>query len=68
MKIKKKYKLPLDKFIDYCLYNKQKGYYIKNNPFGKKGDFVTAPLISPLFSEMISVWLISYWIKLGKPK
>ena len=34
----------------------------------KNGDFVTAPLISPLFSEMISVWVISFWIKLGKPK
>ena len=22
----------------------------------------------PLFSEIISVWVISYWIKLGKPK
>ena len=50
--------LSVDKFIEKALYDKNFGYYSQNNPFGKKGDFVTAPLISPLFSEMISVWLI----------
>ncbi len=59
---------PIDVFIENALYNKKFGYYSLNIPFGKKGDFVTAPLISPLFSEMISVWVISFWIKLGKPK
>ena len=58
----------IDKFIEKALYNKKFGYYLKNNPFGKKGDFVTAPIITPLFSEMITVWIISFWIKLGKPK
>tara|TARA_Y100000816_G_scaffold239722_1_gene186110 strand:- start:1730 stop:2776 length:1047 start_codon:yes stop_codon:yes gene_type:complete len=58
----------VDKFIERALYNEKIGYYSQNNPFGKKGDFITAPLISPLFSEMIAVWAISFWIKLGKPK
>ena len=58
----------VDKFIERALYNEKIGYYSQNNPFGKKGDFITAPLISPLFSEMIAVWTISFWIKLGKPK
>ena len=58
----------IDKFIEDALYSKNFGYYSKNNPFGKKGDFVTAPLISPLFSEMITIWVISFWIKIGKPK
>ena len=57
----------IDEFIEFALYNKKYGYYLKNNPFGGKGDFITAPLISPLFSEMISIWIISFWIKLGKP-
>ncbi len=67
MKLKKLNNLPLDKFIDFCLYDKKIGYYMNNNPLGKNGDFVTAPLISPLFSEMIFIWVISYWIKIGKP-
>ena len=58
----------VDNFIENALYNKNYGYYSKKNPFGKKGDFVTAPLISPLFSEMILIWVVSYWIHLGKPK
>ena len=58
----------LDKFIEESLYNKKYGYYMKKNPFGKSGDFITSPNISILFSEMIAVWIISFWEKLGSPK
>jgi len=68
MKIKKDTLLSLDKFIEESLYNKKYGYYMKNNPFGKKGDFVTAPGISILFSEMIAIWIISFWESLKYPK
>ena len=37
-------------------------------PFGKDGDFITAPNISKIFSEMIFLWLISYWKKFYKNK
>ncbi len=68
MKIKKSGEIPLDKFIDLSLYNKKFGYYMKRNPFGKKGDFITAPNISRLFSEMIAIWIISFWKNLGSPR
>jgi NADH dehydrogenase [ubiquinone] 1 alpha subcomplex assembly factor 7 len=58
----------LDKFIEESLYNKKYGYYMKKNPFGKSGDFITSPSVSILFSEMIAVWVISFWEKLGSPK
>ena len=58
----------LDKFIEESLYNKKNGYYMKKNPFGENGDFITAPNISILFSEMIAIWIISFWEKLGCPK
>jgi NADH dehydrogenase [ubiquinone] 1 alpha subcomplex assembly factor 7 len=60
--------ISVDNFIESALYDKNYGYYAKKNPFGKKGDFITAPIISPLFSEIILIWVISYWINLGKPK
>ncbi len=41
---------------------------MNNNPFGANGDFITAPNISRLFSEMIAVWTISFWKSLGSPK
>ncbi len=68
MKIKKKYKLPLDKFISLSLYDKNYGYYMKKKQFGRQGDFITAPNISRLFSEMIAIWIISFWQSLGSPK
>ena len=58
----------LDKFIEDSLYNKKYGYYMKRNPFGKSGDFITAPNISILFSEMIAIWIISFWEKLDCPE
>jgi len=68
MKNKNSNLLPLDKFIEESLYNKKFGYYMKKNPFGEKGDFITAPNISILFSEMIAIWIISFWEKLDRPK
>ncbi len=65
---KKDHKIPLDKFINYCLYDKKKGYYMNSDPFGITGDFTTAPNISRLFSEMIAIWTISFWESLGSPK
>ena len=68
MKIKDNDSFTLDKFIEESLYNKTSGYYMKKNPFGKKGDFITSPDISVLFSEMIAIWVISFWQNLGCPK
>jgi|TARA_B110000114_G_C15064057_1_gene386615 NADH dehydrogenase [ubiquinone] 1 alpha subcomplex assembly factor 7 len=68
MIFKKNCVLSLDKFIDEALYNKTLGYYMKGNPFGEKGDFITAPNISILFSEMIAIWIISFWENLNCPK
>ena len=68
MKISKPTSLPLDKFIEWALYDKNSGYYIKKNPFGKEGDFITAPNITRLFSEIISIWVITFWESIGSPK
>jgi len=66
--LKKQKSLPLDKFINIALYDKKYGYYMKRNPFGKDGDFITSPMISNLFAEMIALWCISFWEHLKKPK
>ena len=60
--------LPLNKFINHCLYKKKFGYYMKKDSFGKEGDFITAPNVSRLFSEMITIWIFSFWKSLGSPK
>ncbi len=60
--------LPVDEFFNNILFNKKFGYYYSKIPFGGSGDFITAPGISTLFSEIIGIWLISAWNTLGKPK
>ncbi len=65
--LKEKKSIPLDQFINIALYDKKFGYYMKKNPFGKQGDFITAPLISNLFGEMLAVWCVAYWENMGKP-
>ena len=60
--------LSVDKFLQNVLYDKKNGYYSTSQPFGKKGDFITAPKISKLFSEIIAIWIVSTWQIFGKPK
>ena len=59
--------IPLDEFINKILYEPKRGYYTKKIPFGSQGDFITAPTISNLFSEIVTIWVVSTWEKLGKP-
>ncbi len=60
--------LPADKFFRNVLYDKKFGYYSAQMPFGKSGDFITAPKISNIFSEIIAIWIVSSWKTFGKPK
>jgi len=68
MNLKNNRQIPLDKFINLALYHPKKGFYMKKNPIGKKGDFITAPNISILFSEMIAIWIVAFWENLNCPK
>lgn len=42
-------------------------YYSSNEPFGVKGDFITAPEISQIFGELIGAWVADIWMQAGKP-
>ena len=65
---KKSKTLPVDKFFSNVLYDKKFGYYNLGVPFGEKGDFITAPKVSNLFSEIIAIWIVACWESFGKPK
>ena len=66
--LKNKKLIPVDEFVETALYEPNIGYYTKKIPFGSQGDFITAPTISNLFSEIIAIWVVSTWEELGKPK
>lgn len=50
-----------------CLAHPQHGYYRKQDPFGRQGDFITAPEISQMFGEILGIWAADLWMKLGSP-
>ena len=53
--------ISVSQFMNEALFNPKYGYYIKQNPFGKDGDFITAPEISQVFGELIGAYLLNIW-------
>jgi NADH dehydrogenase [ubiquinone] 1 alpha subcomplex assembly factor 7 len=43
-------------------------YYATREPFGRAGDFVTAPEISQMFGELVGLWLADIWARSGAPE
>ena len=42
-------------------------YYADRDPLGRVGDFITAPEVSQMFGEMIGLWCVDLWSRMGKP-
>jgi len=43
------------------------GYYMTGDPFGRGGDFITAPEISQMFGELMGLWCAVQWDAMGRP-
>lgn len=54
-------------FMQIALQHPEHGYYVKGDPLGAGGDFITAPEISQMFGEMIGLWGAEMWRHMGKP-
>jgi len=52
-------------YMVLALSHPEHGYYMKRDPFGLRGDFITAPEISQIFGEMIGVWCAQVWMQMG---
>ncbi len=59
--------IPLSTFMAEALGNEKHGYYMKQDPFGAQGDFITAPEISQMFGEMIGLWFANNWLNMNSP-
>jgi SAM-dependent MidA family methyltransferase len=54
-------------YMAACLYDPEGGYYTTRPALGPGGDFLTAPLISQMFGELIGVWAVGAWELMGRP-
>lgn len=59
--------LSIADYMTLCLLHPDHGYYTTATPFGRTGDFVTAPEISQMFGEMIGLALAQSWLDQGAP-
>ena len=55
-------------YMTMALHDPLAGYYATRQPFGRSGDFITAPEISQMFGEMLGLWCVTVWAGQGKPK
>ena len=55
-------------YMTACLHDPEGGYYATRPALGPGGDFITAPLISQMFGELIGVWAAAAWELMGRPK
>lgn len=54
-------------YMATCLFDPQHGYYTTREPFGRGGDFITAPEVSQMFGELVAIWLAEAWQAAGGP-
>ncbi|CAN4082562.1 unnamed protein product [Withania somnifera] len=53
-------------YMEEVLTNPKAGFYINHDVFGAEGDFVIS--VSQMFGEMVGVWAMCLWEKMGQPK
>ncbi|WP_374572862.1 class I SAM-dependent methyltransferase [Phenylobacterium sp.] len=54
-------------YMTACLHDPKAGYYATRPALGEAGDFITAPMVSQMFGELIGLWLAQTWIDMGRP-
>ncbi|GHA70039.1 SAM-dependent methyltransferase [Formosimonas limnophila] len=61
--------LPFDEYMNAALYTPRLGYYSNDgspfSEFGVKGDFITAPLLSPLFGACVAEQALEVFERIG---
>ena len=59
-------------YVTRCLHDPEDGYYSTRPAhtaiLGERGDFITAPLISQMFGELLGLWAAETWRRLGAPE
>lgn len=59
--------IPLDDFLDAALYDEEGGFYATGGMAGRRGDFITAAEVGPLFGAVVARAIDAWWDELGRP-
>ncbi len=59
--------LTVAQYMTACLHDPQDGYYATRPKLGEGGDFITAPLVSQMFGELLGLWAVECWTRMGGP-
>ena len=59
--------ITVEVFMTLCLHDPEFGYYATRPALGEAGDFITAPLVSQMFGELIGLWAVDTWDRMGRP-
>jgi SAM-dependent MidA family methyltransferase len=59
--------ISIAQFLTIAAHDPAYGYYATRDPFGTRGDFVTAPEISQMFGELLGLWCVQAWRDQGCP-
>ncbi len=59
--------MPISRYMEACLLDREHGYYCREDPIGAAGSFTTAPEISQMFGELIGLALCQVWTDQGSP-
>ncbi len=59
--------IPMSVYMAEALGHPDLGYYMTREPIGRDGDFITAPEVSQIFGELIGIWCVDIWQRMGSP-
>ncbi|WP_434056072.1 MAG: class I SAM-dependent methyltransferase [Roseibium sp.] len=59
--------VPVARYMAQCLGDPAFGYYQTREPFGREGDFITAPEVSQMFGELLGAACVAAFKHLGEP-
>jgi NADH dehydrogenase [ubiquinone] 1 alpha subcomplex assembly factor 7 len=55
--------MPISRYMALCADH----YYATRDPFGARGDFITAPEVSQMFGELVGLWAAAVWQMMRSP-
>jgi SAM-dependent MidA family methyltransferase len=60
--------LSVARYMEICLHDPTEGYYATRPDIAENGDFITAPMVSQIFGEILGLWAVDVWARLGRPR